>query len=156
MSHALIENGAVAVYPYSLHMLKRDHPDVSFPADPTMIRIEDYGVVKVEATNEPAPSSLSVDVVEDTPVFVDKVWRQAWRKVPANSETVAEREREAEHSAMRGRVKDAPFVKAFLGMTEAQLDAHVDANVTNIASSKVLLKQYGRMLLLLARREFGE
>lgn len=57
---------------------------------------------------------------------------------------------------MRGRVKDAPFVKAFLGMTEAQLDAHVDANVTNIASSKVLLKQYGRMLLLLARREFGE
>jgi hypothetical protein len=154
MRYAKVIDGAVVTYPYTISMLKADNPQVSFPRDPSSIRIEDWNVVAVEAVARPAPSSLSVNVVEDTPALVDGVWRQAWKEVAASADEIAQRTQEAADADVLASTKADAFVQQFIAMTPAEVVAYVEANVTNIASTKTLLKRITVMMLLMMRREY--
>jgi hypothetical protein len=154
MMYAKVIDGAVVTYPYTLAMLKADNPNVSIPRDPARIRIEDWNVVAVAEVARPEPSSIEVNVVEGNPALVDGSWTQTWAEVPATAEQIAERTREAADEAVRQANRTDAFVQTFIAMTPAEVADYVETNVTNLATSKTLLKRMAVMLLMLARREY--
>ncbi|MGH1461008.1 MAG: hypothetical protein ACRBB6_03120 [Neptuniibacter sp.] len=67
-------NNIVDVYPYSLRMLKADHPNTPFPAQPSEELLAEFDVYVVEQRAEP-----DGDVVRDAnPVLVNGKFQQAF------------------------------------------------------------------------------
>lgn len=89
----LIENGAVAQYPYSLAQLQQANPNVSF-ARGDDAAYEAFGMFRVYTSELPPYSELTQRLVEDTPVFNEQVqrWLQSWQVVALSVEEIAERE----------------------------------------------------------------
>lgn len=59
-------------------------------------------------------------------------------------------------AALKSQARADAFVQQFTAMTPAQVDAYIDANVTTVAGARALLKKMALMLLLIARREYGD
>jgi hypothetical protein len=59
-------------------------------------------------------------------------------------------------AAIRSSVKADAFVQQFMAMTPAQVATYVDAQVTDLASARLMLKRMALMLLLLARHEYRD
>lgn len=151
MTYALIRNGSVARYPYSLAEMRRDNPQVSFSADPPLAILTPYGVVAVAETPRPEPAD-DEDVAEVTPRMIEGEWRQAWHVTKASSEAIAERVTAKADEADKAEIKADSFVAAFLGMSPAQVSAYVDNNTTTLAQTRGLIKKMALMLLVLGRR----
>jgi hypothetical protein len=77
---ALIENGAVKQYPYSVGELKRTRPNTSFPSVISDALMAENGALRVYFATQPVLSSTQV-LEEDSPVFsnADQRWTQVWR-----------------------------------------------------------------------------
>jgi hypothetical protein len=77
---ALIENGAVKQYPYSVGELKRTRPNTSFPSVISDALMAENGAMRVYFSTQPVLSSTQV-LEEDSPVFSneDQRWTQVWR-----------------------------------------------------------------------------
>jgi hypothetical protein len=88
--HALIENGAVAQYPYSTGDLKRANPQTSFPSQISDASLLEYGVHRVFFSTPPAITDTQV-LEEGTPVFVDDRWTQTFTVRDMTAEEVATR-----------------------------------------------------------------
>lgn len=99
--YLLIQNGAVAAYPYSFEQLRRDNPGTSFPAQPTQASLAEWGVFPVVQTQIPASNPLTQTVVEDTPIQIDGVWVQVWEVRSASSQEIADRKQ-----AIKARITD--------------------------------------------------
>lgn len=84
--YALIDNGAVAKYPYSASQLRRDNPQTSFPQFPTDAMLEDFGVFQVMSSTRPPFDAATQKVVEITPVFTGAKWEQAWEVIPLTAD----------------------------------------------------------------------
>jgi hypothetical protein len=63
---------------YSTEQLRRDNPQVSFPAAIPDATLAEYGVYPLAATARPVVDHTK-RVLEDTPVLIDGAWQQAWR-----------------------------------------------------------------------------
>lgn len=76
---ALIEDGAVKQYPYSVGDLKRANPDTSFPNTVSDEALQGYGVQRVFFSTQPTLTDTQV-LEEQTPVFSteDQRWTQVW------------------------------------------------------------------------------
>jgi hypothetical protein len=92
--HALIRNGAVEKYPYSLGNLRRDNPTTSFPKRPPDNRLEDWGVFAVLRVDPPNFDPLTQDLRELDPELVDGSWKQVWAVQDADPAEVARRKAE--------------------------------------------------------------
>lgn len=91
--YLLIQNGAVARYPYSVEELRRDNPGTSFPAQPTLTSLAEWGVYPVTPTAMPAVDPLTQNVVEDTPTQLsDGTWAQVWEVRSATAQEIAQRQ----------------------------------------------------------------
>ena len=90
--HALIENGAVKEYPYSLTQLKKACRNVSFPATPSDETLQEFGMFRVFNATQPELTDTQV-LEEDPPVFSneDQRWTQVWRVRDMTAEEVASR-----------------------------------------------------------------
>ena len=100
--------------PYSLGQLRRDNPQVSFPATIPAATLAEYDVYEVTATQQPAydgDTHTAAQAVE----LVDGVWTQVWTVEPLPQEQV-----EANMRSIRGsklaesdwtQVADAPVDK---------------------------------------------
>jgi hypothetical protein len=88
--HALIENGAVAQYPYGLGQLKAAYPLTSFPAQANDEMLASYGVQRVFNATPPELTDTQV-LEESTPVFVDDRWTQVFTVRDMTAEEVASR-----------------------------------------------------------------
>ena len=82
MLYALIQNGAVAAYPYPLDRLYGDNPLVSFPvADGQLLlsaaELERWGVVEVEPVEHGA-DLITQTPIEGPPILQGGRWRQSW------------------------------------------------------------------------------
>lgn len=77
--HALIENGAVAKYPYTVGELKAANPNTSFAANISDDDLQGYGVYRVYFATQPQITRFQV-LEEGTPVFSadDQRWTQIW------------------------------------------------------------------------------
>ena len=88
--HALIENGAVAQYPYGFGQLKAANPLTSFPSQANDEMLASYGVQRV--FNATPPELTDTQVLEEgTPVFVDDRWTQVFTVRDMTAEEVATR-----------------------------------------------------------------
>tara|TARA_R110000868_G_scaffold380464_1_gene646473 strand:+ start:721 stop:1176 length:456 start_codon:yes stop_codon:yes gene_type:complete len=89
---ALIENGAVKQYPYSLSEIQRANLNTSFPSTVSDKTMAEYGAMRVYFATQPALSDTQV-LVEDTPVFDVNAqrWAQVWQVRDMTTEEVTQR-----------------------------------------------------------------
>lgn len=76
--YALIENGKIAKYPYSLGEYRRDNPQVSLPSAPTEETLESIGLAIVVETEQPTYNEATQAVEELTPIKQNGAWVQKW------------------------------------------------------------------------------
>ena len=90
--HALIENGAVAQYPYTTGDLKRANPQTSFPSQISDASLLEYGVHRVFFATQPEVTATQV-LEEGAPVFSteDQRWTQTFTVRDMSAEEVASR-----------------------------------------------------------------
>ena len=155
MTYVIARNGTVVRYPYSFAQLCQDHPEVSFPRDPSDALLAEFGMLPVADATKPEPSDpLTRRVVERVPALVESLWVRSWVEEAISAEEILAREKSETDDAHHQTVKADPFVASFLAMSPAEVVAYVDTNVTNLASAKVVIAKLAQMMLLLARREF--
>ena len=78
-------------YPYSPSQLRRDNPQVSFPAgDIPAATLAEFGVYPVTSTPLPPYDQRTHRVVELLPVEQDKTWVQVWDLVELTAKEQAE------------------------------------------------------------------
>jgi hypothetical protein len=87
---ALVVDGNIKKYPYSIGMLRRDNPNTSFPKSPSDAFLRSWGVERVEIVDRP---DVGVDktAVEGAPVRSGDKWIQSWSMVFASAEEIAAR-----------------------------------------------------------------
>jgi hypothetical protein len=86
--YVLVHNQEVQSYPYSVDQLKRDNPDVSFPADITDEVLSNWNVFPVADTPQPPYNVHTQKVVWATPALVDGVWAHQWKIVSLSQEEI--------------------------------------------------------------------
>jgi len=88
---ALIENGAVKQYPYSLKEIKLANPNTSFAATVTDATMAEYGAMRVYFSTPPVLSDTQISE-EATPVFDADAqrWAQAWQVREMTADEIVE------------------------------------------------------------------
>lgn len=94
--HALIESGAVVQYPYGVDVLRRDHPEVSFPKAPGAELLAQWGVFVVRPTELPEIDPKTQRIEEGAPVEQAGEWVQTWAVIALTAEEIAQAQ--AEHA----------------------------------------------------------
>lgn len=78
----LANNNTLISCPYSFGKLKQDNPQVSFPANPTGVLLEHFGVYEVSPVDPPVCNPATQRVEDSTPIFQGNKWTQTWAIVP--------------------------------------------------------------------------
>ena len=152
MSYVRSEDGTtVTKWPYRRSDFRVEYPNSSIPASPTDAQYAEFGVYPVMDMAQPAYDPLTHTIVEIDPTWSGSQWDQQWSVIPLSSaEQLA-----ARYDGEKADILTDSFVDTFINMTPAQVENYIETNVTNLDSSKNVLKKMGKMLLLLARREFS-
>ena len=89
---ALIQDGVVKRYPYSLSDIKLANPNTSFPSVASDATMAEYGAMRVYFSTRPELTDTQV-LEEDTPVFSneDQRWTQVLRVRNMTSEEITQR-----------------------------------------------------------------
>lgn len=95
MTYALIKNGQVAAYPYSLTTFRAENPDVSLPIDPTEAQLNEQGIYTVYSTPQPYYNAILQNETEGTPENTNGQWYQVWVVTPATPQEIEYRETNA-------------------------------------------------------------
>lgn len=74
---AKITDGAVERFPYTISDLRRDNPNVSFPATVPDAELASYGVERVTPATAPSINTLT-HRLERSCELVDGVWTEVW------------------------------------------------------------------------------
>ena len=118
--HALIENGAVAQYPYGFWQLKAANPLTSFPDQATDEMLASFGVQRVFFSTPPAITETQI-LEEGTPVVLDNRWTQVWSVRDMTSEEIQQR-----NDAQSAQVRDERNAKLVASDWTQVADAPVD------------------------------
>lgn len=86
--YVLVHNQEVISYPYSVDQLKKDNPDVSFPAKVTDEVLSNWNVFPVGDSPQPPHNVYTQKVVWATPALVDGVWTHQWDIVSLSQEEI--------------------------------------------------------------------
>ena len=100
--HALINNGSVEQYPYTIGNLRRDNPNTSFPKRPSDAMLAEWGMQPVTKTDRPDVDHTK-NVAEGTPVLNGDAWTQVWEVTDATAEEIAQRTEDQARSVRRKR-----------------------------------------------------
>jgi len=76
--YAKTSNGQLVKFPYNLLDLKKDHPNTSFPSDPSDSDLEAFEVYKVAASPVPEFDSKTHTVIQSVEQK-DGIWTQTWQ-----------------------------------------------------------------------------
>ena len=87
----LDEEGAVAIYPYTLTQLRADNPYTSFTQYPSAEELAPFNTVIVNLSPQPNVPYTET-VTEGTPVLELGAWRQDWVVTEATEQEIADRE----------------------------------------------------------------
>lgn len=74
--YVLTVKGNVKKYPYSLASLRSDNPSISFPEEPTLELLAEFGVYPVTLTDKPSSKERNYTIREINPKLVDGNWVQ--------------------------------------------------------------------------------
>lgn len=105
MQYALVKNGTIAAYPYSVGQLRRDNPHTSFPKQPGDDMLAAWSVYPVTDTPRPECDPMTQDIAEGDPVLEGGTWVRVWIVTDATPEEVAQRlaDKRAAMRLARGR-----------------------------------------------------
>lgn len=92
--HALVKDGVIAKYPYTIGMLRKDNPNTSFPKRPTDELLAEWDMQLVAKVDRPNVDHMK-NVNEGTPVVINGTWTQVWEVADATAEEIAERNEQA-------------------------------------------------------------
>jgi hypothetical protein len=92
--YVLAPNGVVQKYPYNAVDLRRDNPQVSFPAAPVDALLAEWGVYPVTAMLPPNYDPKVERLSEQPPAMVFGSWEQTWAVVPLTADEIAERNKQ--------------------------------------------------------------
>ena len=84
----ILSVGGVVQYPYSIHQLKLDNSNVSFPDMLSNEQLADFNVFIVELEAPPIYDNITETVVEIEPVIESSIWKQQWQIVGLTSEQI--------------------------------------------------------------------
>jgi hypothetical protein len=89
--HALINNGMVEIYPYSIGQLRKDNPNTSFPKNVSDETLQTFKVFRVFFSTPPEVTEFQV-LEEGTPVFDQEAgrWTQVFVVRDMSEEEVAQ------------------------------------------------------------------
>ena len=88
--YALVIDGAVTKYPYTIGNLRRDNPNTSFPKRPSDEMLAEWGMQPVTRTDRPDVDHTK-NVTEGTPMLNGDAWTQVWEVTDATTEEIAAR-----------------------------------------------------------------
>jgi hypothetical protein len=95
--YVLAPNQQVKTYPYSVNQLRKDNPQVSFPASPSAEMLASYDVFFVVSAS-PVYDEATQVATENGCVFTGSQWQTAWT---VRDKTAEELQAEAEAQAAR-------------------------------------------------------
>lgn len=79
MAYALIKDGAVAEYPYSLRQFRQANPQTSFPRGAALPLVGQNGtLVEVTEGDRPEATAAQIAVPEATPALENGKWVRGW------------------------------------------------------------------------------
>lgn len=88
--YALVTDGAVTKYPYTIGNLRRDNPNTSFPKRPSDEMLAEWGMQPVTRIDRPDVDHTK-NVTEGTPMLNGDAWTQVWEVTDATTEEIAAR-----------------------------------------------------------------
>ena len=95
MTYALIKDGAVAQYPYTLQEFNEANPNVSLPQTPTETQLNEFGIYTVIPTQPPVYNPITQNLNEVDPEQKWGQWYQDWSVTSATPEEIAYRQSNA-------------------------------------------------------------
>lgn len=105
--YAKVNGQQVVQYPYSLNLLKIEHPNTSFPSDMTEEDLASFGVVRVVVTGKPVHDAVTQGVREIAPELTVKgTWEQRWEIYSLPPEAVAANQAAAAQRLQEGIVSN--------------------------------------------------
>lgn len=119
---ALIENSVVVAYPYSYSQLRRDNPQTSYPASPTVEALQAFGLFDVQDTTPPDFNPSTHRIEQARPSLVEGVWTQVWTVVeltPAEAQQYAKQLQDGIVAQTQQRLDDFARTKNYDGMLSA-------------------------------------
>lgn len=92
---ALVENGEIVKFPYTMDDLRSEYPNTSFPRKLSDELLESLGMVRVYEQDIPDynPDTHTV-VLNETPFQEDGVWKRGYQVIPLSAESLAAKEQE--------------------------------------------------------------
>lgn len=72
-----VNNDVIENYPYTIGNLRKDNPQVSFPAIIPDSLLAEYGVYPVKPSKKPSYNVAKI-IKEGVPERIDGVWTQVW------------------------------------------------------------------------------
>ena len=91
MTYVFAPNQTVETFPYSIGDLRRDNPNVSFPANPSDATLAAWNVFPVVAASMPACNPATETCTQVDPTLVNGEWVAAYEVTTADAAEIAER-----------------------------------------------------------------
>lgn len=132
---------------YSVQKLRADNLNTSFRAVIPKVRLKDYGVYKLADVPRPEVAD-GFEVVFGGPKLIGGVWTKTWAEVPLSAEALTSRAIEA----ARVEVREGTFYQTIKDMTPEQMVAHVEKQITDLDSAKVVIGQLAAMASVFMKR----
>lgn len=107
MSLALIKNGQISVYPYSMSEFRAANPNVSLPENPTEAQLNEQGMYTVYPTPQPKYNPILQNETEGAPENTDNKWYQTWVITEATQQ-------EIEYRSANAKTANANYGKQLL------------------------------------------
>jgi hypothetical protein len=156
MSYVRSDDGLnVTTWPYNRRNFREDYPHVSFPSTPRDDQLQPFGIYPIVDMPQPGYDPATQRPREVAPIFQNGQWEQQWVVEALPQDQIDEIAQEAQNDQDKSDILADTFVGTFIGFTPAQVENYVETNVTDLAGAKNVLKKLGKLVLLLARREFS-
>jgi hypothetical protein len=101
-------------YPYSVGLLRRDNPNISFPSQMNDAELATFNVFPVTPVNPPSYNVITQNIVETNPMQVSNGWVQTWAVTSASEQEITDRtaayEAAADAEALRRLTDSDRFV----------------------------------------------
>lgn len=94
--YALIQNGVITRYPYSITDLRKNNPQISLPLTPDDTTLSNLGAARIYFSTQPEFNSSTHALQEATPVYVEENdrWEQVWEVRPLTTEELDQRKQQ--------------------------------------------------------------
>lgn len=116
-----VTNDQAEIFPYTLGMLRKDHPNTSFPKQPSDKLLGRYGMYLVDAAPEPTYDERTHRIAKkDLPEFIDGKWVIGWSVFKKEQEQMAQ-ETQAKSDEIRNQRNDLLAKSDWTQLSDAPL-----------------------------------